>query len=190
MLRAYKPKPIATQIEATKAHTGSKNTRIALVAINKNNNNYISSLSDFYVTVTKAPEITLTDLTVAPKKVNLAKASDTCQLSAVKEPVNAKGDLIWKSDKPAVATVDSTGKVTAVAKGEATITVTCGDKTATCTVTVAHTHDYTGQPWVYMDPGTHTKTCTAGDNFKAEAHTFSGRRLMIPIIAAPAPPAR
>lgn len=36
-----------------------------------------------------------------------------------------------------------------------------------------HTHDTDAQPWVYMDPGTHIKTCTAGDDFKVEAHTFS-----------------
>lgn len=160
------------EIEATKAHTGSKNTRIALVAINKDNNNYISSLSDFYVTVTEAPTITLTDLTVAPKKVNLAKAGDTCQLSAVKEPVNADGTPKWTSDNETVATVDSTGKVTAKAKGTAKITVTCGDKKDTCTVTVDHTHDTDKQNWVYMDPGTHTKTCTAGDDTKYEQHTW------------------
>ena len=161
------------EIEATKAHTGSKNTRIALVAINKDNNNYISSLSDFYVTVTEAPTIALTGVTVAPTKVNLKNVGDICQLSAVKEPVNATGILNWESSNTGVATVDSNGKVTAVAKGEATITVSCGDKKATCTVTVAHTHDTEAQPWIYMDPGTHTKTCTAGDDFKAEAHTFS-----------------
>lgn len=38
---------------------------------------------------------------------------------------------------------------------------------------IAHTHDTDVQPWVYMDPGTHIKTCTAGDDFKVEAHTFS-----------------
>lgn len=160
------------EIEATKAHTGSKNTRIALVAINKDNNNYISSLSDFYVTVTDAPTIALTGLTVAPKKVNLAKVGDTCQLSAIKEPVNAAGDLTWTSDKPSIATVSNTGEVTARAQGTAIITVSCGDKKATCTVTVAHTHDTEAQPWVYMDPGTHTKTCTAGDDTKYELHTW------------------
>lgn len=160
------------EIEATKAHTGSKNTRIALVAINKENNNYISSLSDFYVTVTDAPTITLTGVTVAPTKVNLENVGDTCQLSAVMEPVNAAGILNWESSNTGVATVDSTGKVTAVAKGEATITVSCNGKSASCTVTVAHTHDYTNQPWVYMDPGTHTQTCTAGDNTKYEPHNW------------------
>ncbi len=38
---------------------------------------------------------------------------------------------------------------------------------------IAHTHDTDAQPWVYMDPGTHIKTCTAGDDFKVEAHEFT-----------------
>ena len=36
----------------------------------------------------------------------------------------------------------------------------------------AHAHDTDAQPWVCMDPGTHIKTCTAGDDFKVEAHTW------------------
>jgi uncharacterized protein YjdB len=45
-----------------------------------------------------------------------------------------------------VATVDASGKVHAVAAGEATITATAGDKTATCKVTVkeASTSDAPG----------------------------------------------
>ena len=161
------------EIVATKKHTGSENTRIALVAINKDNNYYISSLSDFYVTVTEAPTIALTSLTVAPKKVNLANVDDTYQLSAVREPVNAEGSLNWESSNTGVATVDSTGKVTAKAQGTATITVSCGDKKDTCTVLVDHTHNTDAQDWVYMDPGTHIKTCTAGDDFKTKPHNFS-----------------
>lgn len=38
---------------------------------------------------------------------------------------------------------------------------------------IAHTHDTDAQPWVYMDPGMHIKTCTAGDDFKVEAHEFT-----------------
>ena len=163
------------KIKPKAAHTASQKTQLELVAV-KDGSTTIELLpkkSLFYVTVTAAPTIALTGLTVAPTKVNLEKVNDTCQLSAVKEPVNAAGDLTWTSDKPDIATVSSTGEVTAKAQGTAIITVSCGDKKATCTVTVAHTHDYTGQSWVYMDPGTHTQTCTAGDNFKAEAHTFS-----------------
>ena len=162
-------------IKPKAAHATSEKTRLELVAVKDNSTTYksfSSRTSRFNVTVTKAPTITLTGVTVAPTKVNL-DIGKNITLSAVKQPANAPGSLKWESSNTGVATVDSNGMVTAVAKGEATITVTCGDKTATCTVTVAHTHDYTGQPWVYMDPGTHTKTCTAGDNFKAEAHTFS-----------------
>lgn len=165
------------EIKATKAHAVSENTTLDLVAIDKNDNTKIISLSPtsrFNVTVTAAPVIELTGLTVVPAKVNLANVGDTCQLSAVKEPVNAAGSsLTWKSSDETVATVDVTGEVKAVAAGTATITVTCDGKSASCTVTVAHTHDTDAQPWVYMDPGTHIKTCTAGDDFKVEAHTFS-----------------
>ena len=45
--------------------------------------------------------------------------------------------MLFRSiDKTSVATVDATGKVTAVAEGTATITAKAGDKTATCKVTV------------------------------------------------------
>ena len=163
------------KIKPRTAHTGSEKTQVELVAVKDGSTTtkLLAKTSPFYVTVTDAPEITLTGVTVAPKKVNLdLNANKTCQFSAVKEPVNAEGDLHWTSDKPAVATVDNTGKVTAQAQGTATIKVTCGGMEATCTVTVDHTHDYTGQPWVYMDPGTHTKTCTAGDNTKYEPHNW------------------
>lgn len=162
------------KIKPRTAHTGSEKTQVELVAVKDGSTTtkLLAKTSPFYVTVTKAPTITLTGVTVAPKKVNLEKVNDTCQLSAVKEPVNATGILNWESSNTGVATVDSTGKVTAKAQGTAIITVSCGDKKATCTVTVAHTHDTEAQPWVYMDPGTHTKTCTAGDDTKYELHTW------------------
>lgn len=162
------------KIKPRTAHTGSEKTQVELVAVKDGSTTtkLLAKTSPFYVTVTKAPTITLTGVTVAPKKVNLEKVNDTCQLSAVKEPVNATGILNWESSNTGVATVDSTGKATAKAQGTAIITVSCGDKKATCTVTVAHTHDTEAQPWVYMDPGTHTKTCTAGDDTKYELHTW------------------
>ena len=162
------------KIKPKAAHTGSASTRLELVAVKEGVTNVrsFSQTSRFNVTVTAAPVIELTGLTVAPAKVNL-ELNATYQLSAVKEPVNAAGSLTWTSDKSAVAEVDNTGKVTAKAQGTAIITVTCGTKSASCTVTVGHTHDTDAQPWVYMDPGTHIKTCTAGDDFKVEAHDFS-----------------
>ena len=162
------------KIKPKAAHTGSEKAQLELVAVKDGSTEYktLPKTSLFYVTVTAAPVIELTGLTVAPAKVNL-ELNATYQLSAVKEPVNAAGSLTWASDNETVATVDNTGKVTAHAQGTAIITVTCGTKSASCTVMVAHTHDYTGQSWVYMDPGTHTKTCTAGDNTMYEPHSIT-----------------
>lgn len=55
-------------------------------------------------------------------------------LVATKE--NIEGTIIWTSSVPAVATVDSNGKVTTVGAGETIITASCGGYSATCTVTV------------------------------------------------------
>ena len=58
-------------------------------------------------------------------------------LTATVKPADATDPTVtWTSSNPAVATVDETGKVHAVAAGEATITAQAGDKTATCKVTV------------------------------------------------------
>ena len=157
-----------------KAHTGSEKTQLELVAVKDGSDTYktLPKTSHFYVTVTEAPVIELTGVTVAPTKVNL-ELNATYQLSAVKEPVNAAGSLNWESSNPGVATVDSTGKVTAKAQGTAIITVSCGDKKDTCTVTVDHQHDYSGQPYLYLDPGNHYQECKAGDGYNIQAHEFT-----------------
>lgn len=137
------------KIEPTKAHTGSEKTRLELVAVNKTKPTNIISLSPsvgFYITVGDVPLVELTGLTLTPKKVDL-EVGKTYQLSAVKEPANAEGSLTWTSSKPAVAAVDKSGKVTAKGEGTATITVTCGTKSAACTVTVS-------KPLVPEVPGT------------------------------------
>lgn len=145
------------KIEPTKAHTGSEKTRLELVAVNKTKPTNISSFSPsvgFYITVGDAPVVELTGLTLTPKKVDL-EVGKTCQFSAVKEPANAEGSLTWTSSKPAVAAVDKSGKVTARGEGTATITVTCGTKSATCTVTVS-------KPLVPEVPGTSFTDVPAG----------------------------
>ena len=162
------------KIKPIKAHTGSASTRLELVAVKEGEPiKPFSQTSRFNVTVTEAPTIALTGITVAPTKVNL-EIGDTITLSAVKEPVNAEGSLTWASDKPAVAEVDTTGKVTARAQGTAKITATCGSESASCTVTVGHTHDYTGRPYLYLDPGNHYQECKANDGgLNIKTHNFS-----------------
>ena len=63
---------------------------------------------------------------------------DEAQLTAAVGPEDATDKTVtWSCDKPAIATVDNTGKVKAVKEGSAVITAKAGDKSATCTVTVA-----------------------------------------------------
>ena len=163
------------KIKPKAAHAASEKAQLELVAVKDGSTEYktLPKTSLFYVTVTAAPVIELTGLTVAPAKVNL-ELNATYQLSAVKEPVNAVGSLNWESNNTSVATVDSTGKVTAKAQGTAIITVSCGGEKATCTVTVDHQHhDYTGQPYLYLDPGNHYQECKAGDGYNIQAHEFT-----------------
>ena len=81
-------------------------------------------------------------------KVELNKTSLTLDvgnsdtLIAAITPDNATDKSVtWESSAPGVATVDTSGKVTAVGEGTATITVKTedGSKTATCEVTVTAT---------------------------------------------------
>lgn len=52
-------------------------------------------------------------------------------------PANTTDQVSWTSSDENVATVDNNGIVTAIKSGSATITATCGTKTATCKVTVS-----------------------------------------------------
>ena len=87
--------------------------------------------------------------TVAVTGVSLDQTSlslgtgDTATLTATVTPSNATDKSVtWSSSNTAVATVSSTGVVTAVGSGNAVITVTTNDggKTATCNVTVYLKH--------------------------------------------------
>lgn len=75
------------------------------------------------------------------------QAGQTVQLTATVSPNNATDKSVsWSSNNTSVATVNSSGLVTAVSAGTATITVTTtdGSYTDTCvvTVTAAVTYDY------------------------------------------------
>lgn len=36
-----------------------------------------------------------------------------------------------------------------------------------------HQHDYSGQPYLYLDPGNHYQECKAGDDYNIQAHEFT-----------------
>jgi uncharacterized protein YjdB len=82
--------------------------------------------------------VPVTGVTVAPTSLSLMKDA-TSQLTATVSPSNATNKSVsWTTSNSAVATVSSTGLVTAVGQGSCTITVTTisGGFTATCAVTV------------------------------------------------------
>lgn len=84
------------------------------------------------------PIVSVTGVTLNKTGITLeVDGSET--LTATVAPDNATNKKVtWKSDKPEIATVDASGKITGVKEGEATITVTTedGGKTATCKVSV------------------------------------------------------
>ena len=74
----------------------------------------------------------------------------TESLTATIAPVGAYSNLVWSSSNVAVAKISSTGVVTAVAAGSATITATTisGGFTATCNVSVNMASAINGHPYV------------------------------------------
>ncbi len=61
------------------------------------------------------------------------------QVQATVTPDNATDKTVtWTSSNPSVATVDNWGTVRAIAAGTATVTASCGNVSASCTVTVAN----------------------------------------------------
>lgn len=60
---------------------------------------------------------------------------ETATLTATVEPADTTDTIGWSSENDNIATVEN-GVVTAVGLGETTITAACGDKTASCKVTV------------------------------------------------------
>ena len=90
------------------------------------------------LTLAAAGPVAVTGVTLNKTSLTLEAGQDET-LTATVAPSNADNkDVSWSSDNPSVASVDQTGKVSAISAGTATITVTTadGNKTATCNVTV------------------------------------------------------
>ena len=83
--------------------------------------------------------IPVVGITIVPKTLTLTENEDKGTLTTSFSPSNTtERDLIWSSSDVKIATVDESGVVTPLKKGETTITVTVKDKeiSNTCVVTV------------------------------------------------------
>jgi len=98
-------------------------------------------------TATCAVTVTVPVTGVTLNKSTLAlTVGSNATLTATVAPSNATNqNVTWTSSNASIATVSSTGKVTGIKAGTATVTVTTvdGSKTATCTVTVLENNNIT-----------------------------------------------
>jgi formylglycine-generating enzyme required for sulfatase activity len=91
--------------------------------------------------------------------------AETLIATILPEDVDNKA-VSWRSDNLTVATVDNSGKVTAITVGTATITVTSvdGNKTARCTVIVTQAEEPFEEPeMIFVEGGTFLFGCTDGE---------------------------
>ena len=108
-------------------------------SINGANYTYTLTYGWSYEGVTIPTQTVPTSVSLNKTSATLTSIGATVQLSATVNPSNATDKSVtWKSSNTNVATVSSSGLVTAKGNGTATITVTTasGGKTATCNVTV------------------------------------------------------
>lgn len=121
----------------------------------------------------------LSTITVDPATATL-EVGQTKEL--IVQQAEAAGKVTWSTDKESVATVDNTGKVTAVGAGEATITATYTEDptvTSTCKVTVTEPEVYkvtSGDGSTYEEgtDGTLTFTFKRTENDEVTFEHFTG----------------
>lgn len=122
-------------------------TKPVVTVVNDEEKFFFADSDEKYYTINYDPNVAAVTVTAAPKpatgislnksELTLTAGDSDTSLTATVTPSDSTDTVVWSTNKPAVATVDSaTGKVTAVAPGEAIITAKAGTKTATCTVKV------------------------------------------------------
>ena len=104
----------------------------------KANNNYGSDSKSLSITIGAQTNVPVTGVSLNTSTLNLIEGGTGTLIATVLPETATNRNVTWSSNAPGVATVNSSGKVTAVSAGTATITVTTADGgfTATCTVTV------------------------------------------------------
>lgn len=100
-----------------------------------NNETYTYTLKDENIACSTLTIVNpCTGITLDNDTLTIARG-ETATLTATVEPADTTNTIVWSSENDNIATVEN-GVVTAVGLGETTITAACGDKTASCKVTV------------------------------------------------------
>lgn len=92
-------------------------------------------------TIVISEPIPCTGLSVSPTTVSFTALNATQQLTVSKTPADTTDTVSYVSSNENVATVSSSGLVACVGLGSATITVMCGEQSATCAVTATVSYD-------------------------------------------------
>lgn len=110
---------------------GSTELKFGDVSYSKDNVSYVPTvLSGSTLTIVNP----CTGIKLDRDTLTIARG-ETATLTATVEPADTTDTIGWSSENDNIATVEN-GVVTAVGLGETTITAACGDKTASCKVTV------------------------------------------------------
>ena len=165
---------IAAAEGAVVGDSGTITVRVTGAAL-ANTSEAVTAEGGIAYTVVNLPEgpHPVTDVSVTPQTASV-KVGEEKQLTANVLPAYADNKKVtWTSDKPGIATVDESGKVKGVAKGEAVITATTedGGHTDSCTVTVTETPQSGGTPHkdVIIDVSS-LSTFADGDALSPEAN--------------------
>ena len=140
---------IAAAEGAVVGDSGTITVRVTGAAL-ANTSEAVTAEGGIAYTVVNLPEgpHPVKEVSVTPQTASI-KVGEEKQLTANVLPAYADNKKVtWTSDKPGIATVDESGKVKGVAKGEAVITATTedGGHTDSCTVTVTETPQSGGTP--------------------------------------------
>ena len=104
-------------------------------------NDYGSDSKEFTLNIDKSGVVPVTGVKLDKTSLTLQEA-DSATLTATVDPADATNkNVTWESSDTSIATVDASGKVTAISAGNATITAAAADgsgKSASCSVTVTH----------------------------------------------------
>lgn len=100
------------------------------VADNAGNNDPVITTED---TTVQAPSCE--DIIINQQAITISQKDGTFQIEVTVSPEDTEDTVVFTSSDSNVATVTETGLVTAVGAGEATISITCGEITKSCTVT-------------------------------------------------------